>query len=320
MSLFQGQGVVRTICFLYALTSALAIAFFSPSVPAWIQQTWCKWVVPLARLFANEALILLFKGGPTDGAVLFLFRKARPMASKVTYALRRIRPSLTTPARLLKRSVAVFHSSWIPETAAAQFQLPLGRYVLDDSSDRCAIATPSSTLSTQTHSSPGISSQRSLTVESSPLTPPRIQNAPRKRSLPSDDEPVSEPRPRKKARNMDFDSEAEVLFIVSSVAPRPAERLKTRSRKIPEIDFRRLAPHSSRLPPLEYEPVKLKPMPKSNVWNTLLDTNCSSPRVSVSVALHALRDVSTANSTRFTPGSTHLGKQLTCSYTKKVRH
>lgn len=219
--------------------------------------------------------------------------------------------------KLLKRSVAVFHSSWIPETAAAQFQLPLGRYVLDD---RCAIATPSSTLSTQTHSSPGISSQRSLTVESSPLTPPRIQNAPRKRSLPSDDEPVSDPRPRKKARNMDLDSEAEVLFIVSPVAPRPAGRLKTRSRKIPEIDFRRLAPHSSRLPPLEYEPVKLKPMPKSNVWNTLLDTNCSSPRVSVSVALHALRDVSTANSTRFTPGSTHLGKQLTCSYTKKVRH
>ncbi|OBZ73845.1 hypothetical protein A0H81_06459 [Grifola frondosa] len=250
-------------------------ACFSPSVPMSIKQKWAAHGGIVAQSQSERSTAkYFFCNGLDDPWFKFLSQKI---------------------------PIAVFHASWISTVVSSNFPIPICRYVLDDS-----YCDPV----------PAAEHRISFMNRTPEQTPPNIAVRPLKRPLDIEDEPQVDCRPRKRARITNPRKNIwETPVASSSTKPITAEG----SDRIPYLDLRKLyATFKKRRPDvLIFEKISTDQslLLKSPSFSELLSNSvCSPPRISVSAALHALRDVSTSGIAKFSPGYQHLEKNFYCGY------
>ncbi|CAL1713998.1 unnamed protein product [Somion occarium] len=196
---------------------------------------------------------------------------------------------------LLQNPIVVFHAAWITRSVEAKVLLPCAYFVLDQ-------PTPLAK-----------SMSAAIPVNSRPEVTPR-RGTVRKRQEVDHDTPDSDRRPRKKTRRAE-------LKIQSPSSPLSGKDLSVRFSSPPAAKERDLkyVKMIQMVKPLELKLQscisRTQPSSCPQAWKDLLEktqTISPIPRVLVSDALHALRDVSTGRSTLFEPEGEYGGKLFRC--------
>ncbi|KZT07178.1 uncharacterized protein LAESUDRAFT_758601 [Laetiporus sulphureus 93-53] len=287
------------------------VACFSPSVPLAIREAWVAHggsIVQSAKDIVKARYF--FCGGTRD-------------------------PWLP---RLMEKSIAVFHANWIVNAVAENFPITIVKYVLDSPCTASPLSHPSNA---SLHSDccevnpPPLHSQNAQElIRPSPPKPA----LPSKRPFIQDDVPQTDQRPRKKARfaKLEVGSKSKRIQKANSARENDEDHPFCHDSDgdedcVPHIDLCKLSKlartsvaKGSKNAALKIRQVrnvaatKGKPPMREDVWRSLLGPDCFDSQVSISAALDALRDVSTAKSAPFRPGSSHLGKTFQCCYVESL--
>ncbi|KAL6297857.1 hypothetical protein BKA93DRAFT_813747 [Sparassis latifolia] len=292
------------------------IACFSASVPTSVQQAWVTY----------GGRVLQQKNGQKNVKARFYFCDGMED------------PALS---EFLQESIVVFHSGWIADAVTANFQTPMARYVLDGRyrvnhhtsqkhpTSKTPPVTPDQAEKLPAYSPPrarkkhqdpppatGNNSTSSEPEKSTSVLP--HSDVSKKRQLPIDeDESQADNRPQKKVR------------IVKFLPKDPARKKEDHPHKeinkpatVPNLDLRKFSVPSKTF--FKYKKIPdttQKAQQDENIserhefWKTILDPTTTSPTVSVSTALQALREAPIATkAVRFKPGLQHMGKEFRCYY------
>ncbi|KZT68668.1 hypothetical protein DAEQUDRAFT_727541 [Daedalea quercina L-15889] len=243
--------------------------------------------------------------------------------------------------KLLYVHVQVFHMSWIEDSVAWGFLLPVSGYLLDGTrrggihsfgADEPHVINRHNLSSVTTL--PAEDSQATLCVTEDNMTVAQDEQEPsisqtlvcsamdststitiRRKSSPELDSQQLR-RPRKSIRILDFIRGADAPYSPTPRTTRSGKR-EPRIRCTPYLDLRKMT-RPTKAPSLKYEALdasgaRMISTASAELIQAMEDgSDEDHPRISVSLALDILRDVPTNNAVRFIPGKHCRGKEFRC--------